>query len=282
MKKFLKNNWLVIIIALVLFGYVTYQVFDLYKLNNKGTENVNQYLNYCKENINNVEGSLYDFCKSIIEDENLKGDIYTGFKEFIEGRLHFLNSFSFIIVAAPVLFYICPVLKKENLKTPSEKLKKAYKYIWILPLLAIYIICALSFWYTFNPAFSLKFDIGYWHSNVMLNPVGFISLYLLNLILYSIFFTNIALIVACKIHSFIPSLIISVLSYVGIYYFIEIVFNLFISRTLFNSKFGEIFNIMNMWSFNDSFGAIALICFSILLCVISGSLVYCCYHKKQK
>lgn len=116
----------------------------------------------------------------------------------------------------------------------------------------------------------------------MENPILFIVGYILNITLYSFSFINISLIVARKHHNIIAAVIVSILSYIGIQLFLEVVVNALICQKLLHKSIGHLFNIMNLYTYSDQFGILALLVFSILVFVVTCLGVIFSYKNKEK
>ena len=294
MKKLLKRNKIVIIILLIFCTIILFSVNSI--INDVKQSNMyrSQLVKECKEDIKNgiSDKSYLETCKEAIQNEHIQIDFYTVYSDLLVWKLHYLNAIAFLIVVIPSMFSICKILKnkyiinsltRESYNSFIKKyLKIAYKYIWVLPFIALFAILLVTINTTFNPEYAIKFSSVVWSTNLIKNPILFVSLYILNIIFYSFTFVNISLIVARKQHKYIPCVILSYILYVGLELFLEVGVTMLISSIIFKSDFGIIFNIMNMFMFNDVFGVTALLMFSFFVMIISFIFVYLMYRSREK
>lgn len=294
MKEILKKNKLAVVIIIVISIIILFSVNSVLKDVEKSNAYRVQLIQQCKKNVENksLDEGYIKMCKEVIENENIKIDFYTIFSELLVWKIHYFNAIAFLIITIPTLFNICKILKnkhilnsltRENYNSFIKKyLKTAYKYIWILPFIALFAIFLIGINSTFSPEYSIKFSTIVWSKELISNPVTFIILYILNIIFYSFTFVNIALIIARKQHKYIPCVILSYIFYIGIELFLEIGLNMLVSNIIFKSDFGIIFNIMNLFMFNDVFGVSTLLLFSFIVMLISFIFVYFMYRNKEK
>ena len=294
MKEILKRNKLVVVVIAVVSIVILFSVNSVLKDVEKSNVYRSQLIQQCKED---MKGEILDegylkTCKEVIKDENIKIDFYTIFSELLVWKIHYFNAIAFLIITIPTLFNICKILKnkyilnsltRENYNSFMKKyLKVAYKYTWILPFIAIFAIFLVGINSTFNPEYSIKFSTVVWSKDLISNPIVFIVLYILNIIFYSFTFVNISLIIARKQHKYIPCVILSYIFYIGLELFLEVGLNMLISNIIFKSDFGIIFNIMNLFMFNDVFGVSTLLLFSFIVMLISFAFVYLMYRNKER
>ncbi len=133
-----------------------------------------------------------------------------------------------------------------------------------------------------DPSYSLSNNYSIWRSNLIFKPVLFVFLYLINITIYSLSYINISLIVLRKQQNIIKAIILSVLVFVGIEVFLEIVVNGLIFGLVFKSEVGNIFNIMNLLIFNINYGVSKLLIFTISFFLLTFILVLILYKNKEK
>ena len=85
-----------------------------------------------------------------------------------------------------------------------------------------------------------------------------------------------------KQQNIIKAIILSVLVFVGIEVFLEIVVNGLIFGLVFKSEVGNIFNIMNLLIFNINYGVSKLLIFTISFFLLTFILVLILYKNKEK
>lgn len=293
MKKFILKNWLVIIILFIMLVAISVCAIDELKVINSNYEYVSQKIIECKQNLEKRENnaSYNAFCQQLVDNQNIKVDFYTAFTDVLVWKLHFLNPIAFLIVVIPLLYNICNKFKYKFIINSLTRqsycsyvksmLKEAYKYNWSLVLIIGTLIFILAINTTFDATYAINNSTIVWNDQLIKKPVLFIFLYLLNILMYSFTFANIGLIIAKKHHRFISCVILSYLVYLGTELFLEIGVTMIISNILFKSDFGIIFNIMNLFMFNDVFGAGTLLLFSFIVMMISFILLYFVYKNKE-
>lgn len=240
-----------------------------------------------------VEGTEQQCQDIIAKEREPKNDFYIMFSNILwSSNTRYLNPFSFLILVIPTLMGICRILKRKYIINTSTResykdflikfFKKAYRYVWVLPFIALFMIVISILGTTFDHTYSLAhFDYTNWTLSTIQNRYLFIFGYVGNILLYSCFFINLGLIVVRKYHNTFVAIIVSFLTYLGLELFFELVVRVFISL-VFHSDFGHIFNIMNMWNYSDSWGLFPLLCFSITMCLLSFVGVYLSYRNKEK
>ncbi len=246
----------------------------------------------CKNNIDsNVEG-FEEYCKKINDYEDVKIDTLTSFANILIFQVKLLNPIAILLVLIPSLIEPIYILKNKFYINCNNRMeykdflkiffKKAYKYIWILPLIGLIIYIPTLFYSSLSPEYQLINGYTYWETSLIKYPMLFIILYLLNLLMYSIFFVNFGLICIRKKPRYLFSLIFIYILYVLIQLFFELIVNNYILIMIFHSEIGYLFNIMNMFIFSDQFGIANLLLFSFSIMLISFICLYYSYKDKEK
>lgn len=246
------------------------------------------------ENKENLDEVYVDYCENVIYPSmNLKVDFYTALSEIILYRVRFLNVFGFLAVIIPTLIAVCNILKNKYIINALTResyvsflkqfFKKAYRFIWILPLLAIIMFTFCGFNTTFDTGYAIYNKSSIWTSSLTNHPFWFMFIYIINLVMYSITYVNISLIVARKQHRYVLTVILAFLLFLGIELFLEIVVNILICNIILHEyNIGVVINIMNLFTFNDILGIDMLLLFTILVTIISTIIVILLYRNKEK
>lgn len=290
MKKFLRRN-VVVIVILVVFGSIfLYGDYQVIKINQEIAETRNNYIERCKTKTITDEGEK-KFCHEILTNEVIEPDFYSEFSEVLIWHVQSFAYFLFLIVIIPPMIHICKMLRnkyilntnlRESYKSFIKKmLFTAYKYLWILPVLAIILMLPLLFTYTLTPEYSIAYGMR-WSTKLIYHPVLFILLYLLNVLIVSTIYVNISLIVARFQKKFIPCIMLSYIVFFSIEIFLETVVRVLVLQRVFHTEFGMIFNIMDIFGFNDLFGIPALFIVNISFLLLSFLGVYLAYRNKEK
>lgn len=286
MKK-MKKHWLIILLLILL-------LIPIINYSNQYVENMKRNNLKQQEFITNCQNGTIEnkeFCEKVMEDKEINNDFYAMMTDVLVFGIRFINPTAFILIVFPTLVNLCRILKRKYilhaLTRQSYKeflidfLKTAYKYIWFLPLIAIIIISICIMNTSIHPSISLEYDTSMWYAETIKQPIFFILLYILNIIIYSFSFINLALMIVRKHHNLIIATILSILVYVGIELFFELMINNLLFGLVFKSELGYLFNIMNIFTFSDQFGIPTLLLFSFFMLLLSSIGVYFSYRKKE-
>lgn len=153
--------------------------------------------------------------------------------------------------------------------------------MFIIPLIGTIIIIIGIAFFTLNPSYSIKYTTSIL-SGFEFKPILFIIIYLFNLLLYSIFYMNIALIVSRYQHKEFISIIIYILSIIGFEIFLETIGVLFCNKVINNSSLAATLYILNLFTFNTSYGMVNMVLFPLILSLISIFVVFLIYKNKKK
>ena len=288
MKRFLKNNILIIVIMVIVSiiflngGYKSLQEY-------KGYVNAEQQLiKECEKEGTNPK----EWCEEILKNKDVELDFYTVFADALTWQVQYIGYVAFLIVVIPTMIKVCKKLKYKQIINSNSResyhsflkklLKTAYQYIWVLALLSLIMMIPIMMNTSLNPEYAIIKSHGMWQSNIIYHPVLFVIAYLINVTLYSMIFVHIALLVARKQQKTIPCIIISYVLYLAIEIFLETVVKVIIFQRIFHSEFGMIFNIINVFGMNDLYGVGTLLLLNLCMVLISFALVYLVYKNKEK
>ena len=293
MKKFLKSNALIIVILLI-FGVVVlngdYISLKEFKQNSEYKQTMIQE---CKVTIKTSNDKKeIKLCKEAIKKESSDYDFYTVFTDVLVWRVQYIYYFAFLIVTVPTLHKICKILKNKLIINSNTResynsflkkfFKTSYKYIWILPLISLIMMIPLLINTSLNPEYSILNGTSGWSSNIIYYPTLFVISYLIYMTFVSITFVNISLIVARFQQKFIPCVILSYIFYFAIEIFLETVIGIMLFTNVLKSNFGIMFNILNTFSFHDSYGIPVLLLINFCFAAASFGFVYLSYRNKEK
>ena len=295
MFKFLKRNLFVIMFIIVVFGYVF----------NGISKSVNEFqqIDKRKENIalkcetdlsdenNSYSDNYIKYCENILSYKDDKFSFYNYLSDMaIEKCGLVVGYLGLLVVLVPALYYVCRLLKNGyivNYLTRKNYLSflkclfgKAYRFVWILPLIAIIMICvSLKYGVIQNNTNTLTL----WMSDITNNIYLFIILYLINIFMYSCMFINLGLIVARYQNNYFLSLVLSYVIFFGLELFLELFSASGVCNVFFKDYCGgSFFNIMDAFTFNDAYGVSSLMLFSFVMLVISFVGVFLAYRNQEK
>lgn len=300
MVKLNKFNILIIVSFLILLITLLCSLYDYDKvIINTKKANQESIEKYCQGNYKNTERK--EFCENALAENSKELDFFTTFTNVVvfagaTGGIG-IRSLSFVMilfVITPSLYYICRYLKSNVITNLSVRNNyknnlfnffcNAYKPVFILPLIGIIavIIC-----YLYAPNFefleAVKNGNLIWSSKSLNNLYLFLFLYIVNLLIHSVLYVNIALCVSRKYHNFFVSLILSFLVYLAIEVILEVGFGgILISSILKKYELMSLFNIMTMFTFNDSNGIGTCMIVPFILMIISSVIVALIYNNKEK
>ncbi len=293
MFKFIKSNFILIISFLILLIILCVNSANYIKESEARKNNSLQMEQFCL-NVSYEENPQYEeICKGILYEATLSLDFYTMFVNVVTFGYKNIGFVLFLFVSMPSLFYVCKYLKNKQIlneitrnsykKNIFKIIVQAYKPIFIVPIIILisFIICSF---YTknFDPTYSLFYSSAIWQESTMRNPSLFLLLYFLNTIIHSILYINIGLIIARTKHNYFVAVILSFLAFIGIEAFLEIAINGILFFSILNSEMGALFNIMNVFTFNDTYGIGSSMIVPLCLMIISCLLVYFRYKNKEK
>ena len=295
MFKFLKRNLFVIVFIIVVFGYVF----------NGISKSVNEFqqIDKRKENIalkcetdlsdenNSYSDNYIKYCENILSYKDDKFSFYNYLSDMaIEKCGLVVGYLCLLVVLVPALYYVCRLLKNGyivNYLTRKNYLSflkclfgKAYRFVWILPLIAIIMICvSLKYGVIQNNTNTLTL----WMSDITNNIYLFIILYLINIFMYSCMFINLGLIVARYQNNYFLSLVLSYVTFFGLELFLELFSASGVCNVFFKDYCGgSFFNIMDAFTFNDAYGVSSVMLFSFVMLVISFVGVFLAYRNQEK
>lgn len=295
MFKFLKRNLFVIVFIIVVFGYVF----------NGISKSVNEFqqIDKRKENIalkcetdlsdenNSYSDNYIKYCENILSYKDDKFSFYNYLSDMaIEKCGLVVGYLGLLVVLVPALYYVCRLLKNGyivNYLTRKNYLSflkclfgKAYRFVWILPLIAIIMICvSLKYGVIQNNTNTLTL----WMSDITNNIYLFIILYLINIFMYSCMFINLGLIVARYQNNYFLSLVLSYVIFFGLELFLELFSASGVCNVFFKDYCGgSFFNIMDAFTFNDAYGVSSVMLFSFVMLVISFVGVFLAYRNQEK
>jgi len=293
--KFLKRNLFIIVFIIVVFGYVF----------NGISKSVNEFqqIDKRKENIalkcetdlsdenNSYSYNYIKYCENILSYKDDKFSFYNYLSDMaIEKCGLVVGYLGLLVVLVPALYYVCRLLKNGyivNYLTRKNYLSflkclfgKAYRFVWILPLIAIIMICvSLKYGVIQNNTNTLTL----WMSDITNNIYLFIILYLINVFMYSCMFINFGLIVARYQNNYFLSLVLSYIIFFGLELFLELFSASGVCNVFFKDYCGgSFFNIMDAFTFNDAYGVSSLMLFSFVMLVISFVGVFLAYRNQEK
>lgn len=292
--RFLKKNFLVIATIVISFLVIGVLVAEEKKTVEFTNNNIKSTVEKCEKILkaSNGDTESIKMCQRIVKNKNMQVDFYTAYIDLLVFRIHHLNVIAFLLLIIPSMYGICKKLKYKYIKNAltrqsytnfmKELLKESYKYIWLLPLITLYMMLIVSTYTTFDLTYAMTSYSVSWPYTLLSKPFLFIVLYMANILFHSFFFINISLIVAKKINKYIPCVIVSFILYIAIELFLEVGVSMLIFNIIFKNDFGIIFNVMNLFMFNTVFGIAPVLIFSFSAMLLSFLALYFTYRDKEQ
>lgn len=289
MKKFIKNNKALLISFMILFIFTTFLGIKVI-INDKDSKDFSiKEKEMCKETLKNDPTNEICLAKINESEEKPKRDTLTTFNEILND-----SEYSFIyFLAVPFLIIMSSMYEiskrfksgeiKNRLTRESynsyikEVFKDSYKSIIICPLISIYMFL---FSYIISGTFEVApINVATFSTKILSHPALFITSYLLNTILMSIFYINIGLFLVPENRSYLVTVIETIMVYFGITLANTFFVIGFLLKDFENGE--KYFDFLDMYTYHDR----ELIPFNLLclgVAFISSLVVYIKYRNKEK
>lgn len=285
--KFIKLYWLYLLSFIIFLGVVMLSVNDVIRTHNKSYDSlVNSYNKYCtlvteerknaclewKREIDNGYSGIMLYQETIVNKYFPKGIIYV----------------LFIVVPGCYLitkyFKDRMILSENNRRSYVKNLLNIFKKSYVVSLIpSIVLLLVFIYYFKYTGRFSLlDYEASAIVWNNMDNPWLFIFVYLINIIITNLIYINVCILISRKYHNYFVSVILSFLTIIGIELFLEIVVSGIVLGNIFNVNYGILFNIINAIPFNDSYGIVWPVVFSMCMNMVIMFIIYLIYRNKEK
>lgn len=288
MKKFIQNNKVLLISFMILFIFTTFLGIKVI-INDKDSKDFSiKAKEMCKETLKTDPTN--EICLATINEneEKPKRDTLTTFDEILND-----SEYSFIyFLAVPFLIIMSSMYEiskrfksgeiKNRLTRESynnyikDVFKSTYKSVILWPLITIYV---LVFSYLISGTFTISTETIAFTKEILSHPALFITSYLLNTILMSIFYINIGLFLVPENRSYLVTVIETAMVYFGITLTNTFFIISFVLKNIKNAE--NYFDFFDMYTYHDR----KLIPFNLLclgVAFISSLVVYLKYRNKEK
>lgn len=286
-----KFNFLLVISFVILLLFLIYHSYIFFRNERSLLKKEDDLRELC---LNRTDESPSEkFCEMIIQEEEHSKDFYTIFLNIFIVNINFFGFLLFLFVVIPSCYFICKYFKNKVILSDITRcsykkiifglFRNAYKCIWIFPVLVI-IAYIISYMYTknFDPVYAVQSGHIGWKLSTVCHPVFFLIMYLVNIVIHSTLYVNISLCVARKYQNYFICVILSFLCFIGIEVFLEVVFAGLISDVFFhNYDIGLIFNIVNMFAFNDVNGVFFTMSVPFVIMILSFFVLFLLYKNKE-
>lgn len=288
MKKFIQNNKALLISFMILFIFTTFLGIKVI-INDKDSKDFSiKEKEMCKETLKNDPTNEICLAKINESEEKPKRDTLTTFNEILND-----SEYSFIyFLAVPFLIIMSSMYEiskrfksgeiKNRLTRESynnyikDVFKSTYKSVILWPLITIYV---LVFSYLISGTFTISTETIAFTKEILSHPALFITSYLLNTILMSIFYINIGLFLVPENRNYLVTVIETAMVYFGITLTNTFFIISFVLKNIKNAE--NYFDFFDMYTYHDR----ELIPFNLLclgVALISSLVVYLKYRNKEK
>lgn len=306
MKLFLKRNKVTFVVFLILLAWICSFMIPRWKNKIEAKNHFLEIQEKCKLNPNTMQN-----CQYYIEKDYQEPSVFVEFSQAMQGdgfyHLQILAPLIIIIVAVSKIHsklktgYLKNELQRMSYKTWWQKnLKEVLSVIWILPVFVIivFLICYFETGNLRAPTLSTC------HEEVMNGTIEkvcsgegltflygerwipilptFSFIFLLNIILNSIFYVNLSLLAIRKNKNVVVSIIVGYLTYIVCNLFLEVlVGGLLFSKTLGIRGISAFIGLSEYWVYENKFNIWLLPLYYLCLIAISYLVVKWAYRKKE-
>lgn len=198
----------------------------------------------------------------------------------------------FFVVIGLSLYYTSRYLKYNILsleltRNSYKKVKRDFFWQAYKPVLVIVAVIAVLFiisllYFKAGLFIAPEYRDQGWSEFYYNYPIIFMIMYLLNVVMHMIVFINLSLIVVRKNQNYIADVILTILLFLGLEIFVEVVVEWFIGYILLKKEMSLMFNLLHYLAFNDERGIFSPFIAPSLFLVITGVMLHYLYKDKEK
>lgn len=290
--KFVKRNYLFIIITFVLIFFLSFNFISYQKTRQLEYEHDNTLITNCFKNEEKYSlGACIKLQEEITNKYKTKPSFYDTVSNILDNNFMFLDLILFLLIVIPTLYNLSDLLSDKTIthnmvkesfsKIKFNIFKQGYRYIWFYPtiILLFFIICLFI---STNKETSTFL---YTNINLSSSPIYVIIMYLLNTIFLTGTYLNLALIGLRIKHNYFLAILTSLL----IFLITEVFLSIFINKLL-------IYSILNKTNYQGLFSIIGIfnikidnvinfnlrVFISFIIFLITFIITYLMYKNKEK
>lgn len=290
--KFVKRNYLFIIITFVLIFFLSFNFISYQKNRQLEYEYDNTLITNCFKNEEKYSpGACIKLQEEITNKYKTKPSFYDTVSNILDNNFMFLDLILFLLIVIPTLYNLSDLLSDKTIthnmvkesfsKIKFNIFKQGYRYIWFYPtiILLFFIICLFI---STNKETSTFL---YTNINLPSSPIYVIIMYLLNTLFLTGTYLNLALIGLRIKHNYFLAILTSLL----IFLITEVFLSIFINKLL-------IYSILNKTNYQGLFSIIGIfnikidnvinfnlrIFISFIIFLITFIITYLMYKNKEK
>ena len=290
--KFVKRNYLFIIIAFILIFFLSFNFISYQKTRQLEYEHDNTLITNCFKNENKYSpGACIKLQEEITNKYKTKPSFYDTVSNILDNNFMFLDLILFLLIVIPTLYNLSDLLSDKTIthnmvKESFSKIKlnifrKGYRYLWFYPtiILLFFIICLFISTNKETTTFL------YTNINLPSSPIYVIIMYLLNTLFLTGTYLNLALI-GLRIK---PNYFLAILTSFLIFLITEIFLSIFINKLLIYSIFNKanyqgLFSIIGIFNIkiDDVINFNLRVFISFIIFLITFIITYLMYKNKEK
>lgn len=290
--KFVKRNYLFIIITFVLIFFLSFNFISYQKTRQLEYEHDNTLITNCFKNEGKYSpGACIKLQEEITNKYKTKPSFYDTVSNILDNNFMFLDLILFLLIVIPTLYNLSDLLSDKTIthnmvkesfsKIKFNIFKQGYRYIWFYPtiILLFFIICLFI---STNKETSTFL---YTNINLPSSPIYVIIMYLLNTLFLTGTYLNLALIGLRIKHNYFLAILTSLL----IFLITEVFLSIFINKLL-------IYSILNKTNYQGLFSIIGIfnikidnvinfnlrVFISFIIFFITFIITYLMYKNKEK
>lgn len=290
--KFVKRNYLFIIIAFILFFFLSFNFISYQKTRQLEYEHDNTLITNCFKNENKYSpGACIKLQEEITNKYKTKPFFYDTVSNILDNNFMFLDLILFLLIVIPTLYNLSDLLSDKTIthnmvkesfsKIKLNIFKQCYRYLWFYPtiILLFFIICLFISTNKETTTFL------YTNINLPSSPIYVIIMYLLNTLFLTGTYLNLALIGLRIKHNYFLAILTSFL----IFLITEVFLSIFINKLL-------IYSILNKANYQGLFSIIGIfnikidnvinfnlrVFISFIIFLITFIITYLMYKNKEK
>lgn len=283
------KNKIIIISFIFLILLASYSAFNFNKNYQNNIKLYEKVSNECKSDI-----TTYETCKEILEGEAPIFDTFTVFFKIVnEETLSILVYIGPLIIATSSVWSVFKMIHSSYIKNYLTRsnykkfllliIKNAYKSIWVIPAVMAFVLI-LSHMISSNYDYSFAINNSYsTFDEVYLSNFGtFFVTYIINLILFSIFYANLGLCFIKANKNVIVTIIEAFVTFIGIEIINEVLITDLLFYKILNINIQGIINILDVYTYKGVFGYWQYLIVGLIFAVGSFIVVLLVYKDKEK
>ncbi len=290
--KFVKRNYLFIIIAFILIFFLSFNFISYQKTRQLEYEHDNTLITNCFKNEEKYSpGACIKLQEEITNKYKTKPSFYDTISNILDNNFMFLDLILFLLIVIPTLYNLSDLLSDKTIthnmvKESFSKIKfnifrKGYRYIWFYPTIILFFFIICLFISTNKETSTFL----YTNINLPSSPIYVIIMYLLNTIFLTGTYLNLALIGLRIKHNYFLAILTSLLIFLITEVFLSIFINKLLIYSILNkANYQGLFSIIGIFNIkiDDVINFNLRVFISFIIFLITFIITYLMYKNKEK